>query len=103
MQCILSLLDRCERALQNPIEHGTITHFCREKGHGFVKSAAGGGDSIFVHISDVEGEYVPLPGDQVTYRLCAVPPKFEKYQAIHVQIVNFSPEVHQRWDDRRTL
>lgn len=46
----------------------------------------------------IEGEYVPRPGDEVKYRLCPIPPKFEKTQAVHVEIINFTPEVHVRWD-----
>lgn len=46
----------------------------------------------------IEGELVPRQGDQVTYRLCPIPPKLEKFQAIHVRITNFTPEVHLRWD-----
>jgi len=48
--------------------------------------------------SSIEGEYVPLPGDEVKYKLCPIPPKYEKNQAINVQIVNLTPEVHLRWD-----
>ncbi|CAH2096012.1 unnamed protein product [Euphydryas editha] len=87
-----------ERALQNPIEHGKIKSFCREKGHGFVKPENGGED-LFVHISDIEGEFVPLPGDLVTYRLCPIPPKFEKYQAVHVKIVQLVKEKHLKWNE----
>lgn len=83
--------------MANPIQCGNIKDFCRNKGHGFI-SPADGGTLVFVHISDIEGEYVPLPGDEVCYRLCPVPPKFEKTQAIHVQITHFSPEKHERWD-----
>ena len=46
----------------------------------------------------IEGELVPRPGDEVTYKLCPIPPKLEKFQAIHCRIVNFTPEVHLRWD-----
>lgn len=46
----------------------------------------------------IEGEYVPLPGDQVHYRLCPIPPKLEKFQAVHVEIVNLTPQVHLKWD-----
>lgn len=52
---------------------------------------------LFLFFS-IEGEYVPLPGDQVQYKLCPIPPKFEKNQAIHVNIINFTPEVHLKWD-----
>ncbi len=35
---------------------------------------------IFVHISDIEGEFVPRKGDRVSYRLCPIPPRFDKFQ-----------------------
>lgn len=46
----------------------------------------------------IEGEYIPLPGDEVSYRICAVPPKYEKHQAIHVIITNLTPHVHHKWE-----
>jgi hypothetical protein len=46
----------------------------------------------------IEGEYIPLSGDEVSYRICSIPPKYEKYQAIHVQITNLTPSVHHRWE-----
>ncbi|KAI8436987.1 hypothetical protein MSG28_010390 [Choristoneura fumiferana] len=91
-------ISESERALGNPIESGKIKSFCRAKGHGFVIPEKSGED-IFVHISDIEGEYVPLPGDEVIYRLCPIPPKFEKYQAVHVRIVHLTPEKHLKWDE----
>ncbi|ETN60720.1 hypothetical protein AND_007661 [Anopheles darlingi] len=86
-----------DRAMRNPIEEGKVKSFSRSKGHGFIVPSAGG-DDIFVHISDIEGEYVPLPGDEVSYRLCSIPPKYEKVQAIHVQITHLTPEKHSRWE-----
>lgn len=86
------------RALENPIVKGVVKYFSRSKGHGFI-TPHDGGEDIFCHISDVEGEYVPLSGDEVKYRLCAIPPKFEKHQAVHVQIINLTPEVHHKWED----
>jgi len=86
-----------DRAMDNPIEKGNIKYFSRGKGHGFIVSERGG-DDVFVHISDIEGEYVPREGDEVTFRLCPIPPKLEKFQAIHVRIVNFTPDVHLKWD-----
>ncbi|KFB50605.1 AGAP005641-PA-like protein [Anopheles sinensis] len=83
--------------MRNPIEEGKVKSFSRSKGHGFITPNAGG-DDIFVHISDIEGEYVPLPGDEVSYRLCSIPPKYEKVQAIHVQITHLTPEKHSRWE-----
>ncbi len=46
-----------------------------------------------MHISDIEGEYIPRKGDKVKFRLCPMPPKFDKFQAVHIQIVDFTPEV----------
>ena len=45
----------------------------------------------------IDGEYVPRVGDEVSFRKLQIPPKMEKFQAVHVQITNFTPEVHQRW------
>ena len=39
------------------------------------------GQELFMHISDIEGEYVPRKGDAVSYRACPIPPRFEKLQA----------------------
>ncbi|XP_068243221.1 cold shock domain-containing protein CG9705 [Palaemon carinicauda] len=86
-----------EIASTNPDVKGKVKYFCRTKGHGFV-TPEDGTEDIFVHISDIEGEYIPLEGDEVTYRLCPIPPKREKCQATHVKIINFTPEVHHRWD-----
>jgi len=84
-----------EMALERPTEHGVVKQFCRVKGHGFIKRNEGG--DIFVHVSDIDGEYVPKVGDEVSFRIIPVPPKCEKFQAVHVQITNFTPEVHLRW------
>jgi len=87
----------CEKILRNETHHGVIKSFCREKGHGFI-TPDGGGEDLFVHVSDIEEEYVPLPDDRVKYQLCPIPPKFEKYQAVHVHIVDLKPMVHKRWE-----
>lgn len=50
----------------------------------------------------IDGEYVPRVGDEVSFRKLPVPPKMEKFQAVHVQITNFTPEVHQRWESPLT-
>ncbi|XP_071455402.1 cold shock domain-containing protein CG9705 isoform X2 [Hetaerina americana] len=90
-------LSTCERALQSPEEMGTVKAFSRSKGHGFITRDTNNED-IFVHISDIEGELVPRVGDRVRFRLCPIPPKVEKWQAVHVTLLEITPEVHLRWD-----
>lgn len=47
----------------------------------------------------IDEEYVPIPGDEVTYQKCLTPPKNESYQAVHVKITHLKEgEVHHRWD-----
>ncbi|KAJ8966573.1 hypothetical protein NQ314_003468 [Rhamnusium bicolor] len=88
----------CERILRSKTLYGNIKLFCREKGHGFI-TPEDGGDEIFVHVSDVEDEFVPLPGDRVKYQLCPIPPKFEKFQAVHVHIVDLKLGIHKKWEN----
>ncbi|KAF7233956.1 hypothetical protein EG68_12230 [Paragonimus skrjabini miyazakii] len=87
-----------EHAAKAELGRGTIVSFCREKGHGFIKPDDGG-DYLFVHVYDIEGEIVPNHGDTVQYRKMLVPPKNEKQQAVHVEIVNFAPGRHKTWQD----
>ncbi|KAF3818950.1 hypothetical protein GH733_012367, partial [Mirounga leonina] len=85
------------RASQGPVYKGVCKCFCRSKGHGFITPADGGPD-IFLHISDVEGEYVPVEGDEVTYKMCSIPPKNEKLQAVEVVITHLAPGTkHETW------
>ncbi|XP_078611695.1 cold shock domain-containing protein C2-like isoform X2 [Branchiostoma floridae x Branchiostoma japonicum] len=62
------------RASAGPMKRGIVKNFCRQKGHGFIKPHDGS-DDIFVHISDIDGEYVLKDGDEVTYKECPIPPK----------------------------
>merc|ERR1712107_298338 len=39
---------------------------------------------------------------KVSYRLCPIPPKFERSQAVNVQITQMSPSTHKRWDSPQT-
>lgn len=55
-----------------------------------------------MHISDIEGEYIPRKGDRVRYRVCPMPPRFDKPQAVHIEIIDFTPEVHHKWSDKET-
>uniref|UniRef100_A0A452GR65 CSD domain-containing protein n=3 Tax=Testudinoidea TaxID=8486 RepID=A0A452GR65_9SAUR len=85
------------RASEGPVYKGVCKCFCRSKGHGFITPADGGPD-IFVHISDIEGEYVLVAGDEVTYKMCSIPPKNEKLQAVDVVITHLAPGTkHETW------
>ncbi|XP_034046795.1 calcium-regulated heat-stable protein 1 [Thalassophryne amazonica] len=85
------------RAAQGPVFTGVCKCFCRSKGHGFI-TPSDGGSAIFVHISDIEGEYVPVEGDEVSYKLCSIPPKNEKVQAVEVKITHLNPgSKHETW------
>jgi len=92
-----------EKAKAGPVLHGRIKSFCREKGHGFIVPDDGL-ETIFVHVSDIEGELVPLSGDEVSYKLCPLPPKFEKFSATHVVITHAKEgSTHERWDGGANL
>jgi len=79
-----------------------VSYFCKSRGHGFIKPSESQSEEHFVHVSDVESELVPMKGDQVSYRLCPIPPKLEKCQAVNVTITKMSPQAHKRWDTPET-
>lgn len=66
---------------------GTVSAFSRTKGHGFLNSDEDGKQEFF-HVSDVVSQIVPKEGDVVKYRVIPIPPKYEKYQAVQVTIMN---------------
>uniref|UniRef100_A0A3B1JM64 Calcium regulated heat stable protein 1 n=1 Tax=Astyanax mexicanus TaxID=7994 RepID=A0A3B1JM64_ASTMX len=85
------------RAAEGPVFSGVCKCFSRSKGHGFLTPSDGGAD-IFVHISDIDGEYVPVEGDEVSYKICSIPPKHEKIQAVEVTITHLAPGTkHETW------
>ncbi|XP_035259775.1 cold shock domain-containing protein C2a [Anguilla rostrata] len=85
------------RATSGPVFKGVCKAFSRSQGHGFIRPSHGGED-IFVHISDIEGEYVPMEGDEVTYKVCPIPPKNLKIQAVEVAIIHPNPSSkHETW------
>lgn len=46
----------------------------------------------------IEGEYVPVEGDEVTYKVSRIPPKNLKIQAVEVKIVHLNPGTkHETW------
>ena len=57
---------------------------------------------VFMHISDIEGEYIPRKGDRVLYNVCPMPPRFDKPQGVHIKIIDFTPEVHKKWSEKET-
>lgn len=53
--------------------------------------------SLFPSCS-IEGEYVPVEGDEVTYKVSRVPPKNLKVQAVEVKITHLNPGTkHETW------
>lgn len=49
-------------------------------------------------LNSIEGEYVPVAGDEVTYKVCTIPPKNEKLQAVEVIITHLAPGTkHETW------
>eukprot|EP00093_Oithona_nana_P004890 04890.XXX_48180_49206_1 [CDS] Oithona nana genome sequencing. len=57
---------------------------------------------VFMHISDIEGEFIPRKGDKVRYQVCPMPPRFDKPQGVHIQIIDFTPERHRKWSEKET-
>eukprot|EP00794_Sanderia_malayensis_P009182 gene9182-10156_t len=84
-------------ASDSPVETGVITEFSRSHGHGFVKADSEEEKHYFVHISDVEGEYVPQNGDKVEYRTIFMPPKLTEKQAVEVKLIKMGESKHERW------
>lgn len=49
-------------------------------------------------LNSIEGEYVPMEGDEVTYKVCPIPPKNQKIQAVDVVITHLNPGTkHETW------
>ena len=93
----------CRRATEGPVHHGECKFFSRSKGHGFIQPTDGSSSElIFMHVSDIESEYVPLPGDILSFKLSRIPPKNEKFQAVEVHILSLCNDSnepkHVRWD-----
>ncbi|XP_056308956.1 cold shock domain-containing protein C2 [Danio aesculapii] len=85
------------RANAGPVFKGACKDFSRSQGRGFIRPAHGG-DDIFFHISDIEGEYVPVEGDEVTYKVCPIPPKNVKVQAVEVTLTHLKAGAkHETW------
>jgi len=49
-------------------------------------------------VHSIEGDFVPKPGDSVSYKRFPIPPKRLTFSAVHVQIVRLNREVvHEKW------
>ncbi|KTF77535.1 hypothetical protein cypCar_00017741 [Cyprinus carpio] len=54
--------------------------------------------SLLRLFGSIEGEYVPVEGDEVTYKVCPVPPKNVKVQAMEVIITHLRAGTkHETW------
>lgn len=92
-------LSETERIASGPDYRGVIKNFCRNKGHGFIQPD-GEAEPVFLHISDIEGEWCPKEGDVVSFKKALMPPKMQKYQAVHVHFVHLKEGVkHEHWDN----
>jgi len=103
----LRTISASHRAAEGPLHSGTCTFFSRSSGHGFIKPKSGGesDELIFMHVSDINSDYIPLPGDLLNYKLCKIPPNNIKCQAVEVEIVNLTDESasqHKKWSDPNT-
>ena len=50
--------------------------------------------------TSIEGDLVPKAGDEVKYKRTPIPPKNEKFCAVHVHIVHPAEGVkHETWEE----
>lgn len=64
---LLRVLSNTPPCVQGEVQAGTVTYFCRSRGHGFLRDDRG--EEHFVHVSDVESDFVPLKGDKVRWEI----------------------------------
>jgi cold shock CspA family protein len=89
--------------IEDEVRQGTVKFFCRSRGHGFIDDDQNqGGIPVFMHISDIEGEYIPRKHDRVRYRICPMPPRFDRAQAVHIEIIDLNPDGHHKWTEKET-
>ncbi|CAF1406720.1 unnamed protein product [Rotaria magnacalcarata] len=93
-------LSQCERTMQSPSYEGIIHEFCREKGYGHIQQKGHPSELIFVHVSDIDDDYVPKPGDIVSFKKVLMPPKNEKMMAVHIKLLHLAEGVkHESWEE----
>ena len=55
---------------------------------------------VIIFDCSIDGEIVPKMGDRVKYKRLLIPPKNEKFSAVHVQIVQMNPAIpHETWEE----
>ena len=55
----------------------------------------------FFSYGSIDGDFVPKEDDEVDYKLCHIPPKMEKVQAVHVVITKPAAGIeHETWDQK---
>lgn len=74
---------------------GIITKFCREKGHGFIKSNETIGPPLYFHVSDVNDNNVPKEQDHCQFRMIQIPPR-NTFQAVDVRLQLKKDDEEQR-------
>lgn len=53
---------------------------------------------VLCFLGSIDGEYVPMEGDEVTYKVCPIPPKNQKIQAVEVVLTHLYPGTkHETW------
>merc|ERR1711993_193341 len=85
-----------QMAADSPVQTGTVTEFSRSHGHGFIKPDVDE-KLYFLHISDVESEYVLKEGDRVEFRTILMPPKLVERQAVEVKLLKMANSKHEKW------
>ena len=89
---------RTDRISAGPNFKGTIDNFCRNKGYGEI-IPDDGTEKIFVHISDIESDWCPTKGDLVSFKRALMPPKMQKFQAVHVKLIHLNDHLkHENWN-----
>ena len=54
---------------------------------------------VLLFVFSIDGDFVPKEGDEVKYKRSSIPPKNEKFCAVHVSIVRPAEGVsHETWE-----
>lgn len=68
-----------------PLRMGSVTKFDPARGYGFVMDT--GGETFYLHKSDVTGPGVPTPGSQVRFYVATHSVEGQRPRACHVTLV----------------